>query len=190
MARVTKAPDVRKQELLDIGFELYMQHGMSGLNIKDVVGRAGVATGLFYYYFKSKEDFADQALNNFIVKSLAGMEEMLEDPETEVLQKIESTLSVFWAYAEKMQPYKGEAAYHTPQHYTLTNKLLQQMHGAVLQVVEQGAAAGVLHAPDPALSAGYILYGLSSVFSEQVQVSASTKEEVNKLVFTTLGIEI
>ena len=60
MKRISKEPDVRRQELMDIGFELYMKNGMKGFGIKDVVNHAGVATGLFYYYFKSKENFVDE----------------------------------------------------------------------------------------------------------------------------------
>ena len=41
---------------------------MKGFGIKDVVNHAGVATGLFYYYFKSKENFVDEVLNDCIVK--------------------------------------------------------------------------------------------------------------------------
>ncbi|MGQ0515987.1 ROK family protein, partial [Bacillus sp. D-CC] len=52
------------------GDELYMKNGMKGFGIKDVVNHAGVATGLFYYYFKSKENFVDEVLNDFIVKNM------------------------------------------------------------------------------------------------------------------------
>ncbi|MBJ3793217.1 TetR/AcrR family transcriptional regulator, partial [Bacillus sp. OA1] len=66
MKRISKEPDIRRQELMDIGFELYIKNGIGGFSIKDVVNHAGVATGLFYYYFKSKENFVDELLNDFI----------------------------------------------------------------------------------------------------------------------------
>ncbi len=34
MKRISKEPDIRRQELMDIGFELYMKNGMKGFGIK------------------------------------------------------------------------------------------------------------------------------------------------------------
>ena len=47
MKRISKEPDVRRQELMDIGFELYMKNGMKGFGIKDVVNHAGVERAYF-----------------------------------------------------------------------------------------------------------------------------------------------
>ena len=91
MSRIMKKPDDRRRELLNIGFDLYMEKGMEGLNIKEVVDRANVATGLFYYYFKSKEEFVEEALNNFIVQNLEPAWEILESEQT-ALEKLDAVL--------------------------------------------------------------------------------------------------
>lgn len=61
---------------MDIGFELYMKNGMKGFGIKDVVNYVGVVMGLFYYYFKFKENFVDEVLNDCIVKNMELIEEI------------------------------------------------------------------------------------------------------------------
>ena len=63
MSRIVKKPDIRRQELLDIGIKLFFEAGGKGVSIQEVVKQAEVATGLFYYYFKSKDEFLDEALN-------------------------------------------------------------------------------------------------------------------------------
>lgn len=98
MKRISKEPDIRRQELMDIGFELYMKNGMGGFSIKDVVSRAGVATGLFYYYFKSKEDFVDETLNSFIVKNMELIEEILISNERSVMQKMKDSRYILDIY--------------------------------------------------------------------------------------------
>ena len=60
MARTVKKPDIRRQELLDIGIKLFFEVGEKGISIQQVVKQADVAIGLFYYYFKSKEEFLDE----------------------------------------------------------------------------------------------------------------------------------
>lgn len=70
MSRIVKQPDIRKQELLDIGAQLYFEAGEKGISIQQVVKQCGVATGLFYYYFKSKDAFLDEALNCYIDKEI------------------------------------------------------------------------------------------------------------------------
>ena len=61
MTRTVKKPDIRRQELLDIGVKLFFEAGKKEISIQEVVKQANVATGLFYYYFKSKNDFIDEA---------------------------------------------------------------------------------------------------------------------------------
>ncbi|MED2516299.1 TetR/AcrR family transcriptional regulator, partial [Bacillus thuringiensis] len=34
MKRISKEPDIRRQELMDIGFELYIKNGIGGFSIK------------------------------------------------------------------------------------------------------------------------------------------------------------
>lgn len=189
MARISKAPDIRRQELIDIGFRLYMKNGMAGLSIKDIVEQAGVATGLFYYYFKSKEIFVDEALNNFIIKNMGTIQGILSSDNLTISQKAQNALNTFWTYSEQIAPYKSAEAFQTEQHYALTNKLLEQMQPVLQKVVEDGVNAGVFHSENPPLTAGYILYGLSSILNTQINISSKTKNEMSRLVFTTLGVD-
>jgi AcrR family transcriptional regulator len=53
--RITKDPDVRREELLDIALDLCRLHGFDALRVEQVVQRAGVAKGTFYHYFASKD---------------------------------------------------------------------------------------------------------------------------------------
>jgi AcrR family transcriptional regulator len=46
----------RKQQLLDAAEELFATHGYASTRIVDICAAAGVAKGLFYWYFPTKED--------------------------------------------------------------------------------------------------------------------------------------
>ena len=55
MKRISKAPDVRRQELLDTAMELFAQKGYEETSMGDIARAAGVAQGLCYRYFDSKQ---------------------------------------------------------------------------------------------------------------------------------------
>lgn len=190
MVRITKEADVRRQELLDIGFELYMQNGISGLNIKEIVSKANVATGLFYYYFKSKEEFVEEAINNFLIKRMEGIKGTLNSSELTPVKKVQIALKEFWEYSEIMLPYKDNSIFYTEQHYALTNKLLEQMYPFVLNTIKEGVAENIFHVSDPSLVAGFVLYGLSSVLNSEVEITPMTRKNIAEMVFNNLGISI
>lgn len=53
--RVTKEPEVRKQEILDTALKLFGENGYEKTSITDIAKAIGVAQGLCYRYFPSKE---------------------------------------------------------------------------------------------------------------------------------------
>ncbi|MFD5020368.1 TetR/AcrR family transcriptional regulator [Paenibacillus sp. NPDC058367] len=186
MKRISKEPDLRRQELMDIGFELYMKNGMGGFSIKDVVNHAGVATGLFYYYFKSKEEFVNEILNNFIVKNVEKIQQALNSNELTVMQKMKDSLEIFWTFIEKLAPYKHVSSYQTEQHFQLEKKLYKQIHPLFQQVIEDGMKIGIFHTANASLTSGYILYGLSSIAHSEIDLNLDIKKEIVNLILTTL----
>ena len=53
--RLTAQGQERKQQLLDHAAELFAERGYSETRVADIVRSAGVAKGLFYWYFENKE---------------------------------------------------------------------------------------------------------------------------------------
>ena len=45
-----------RQKLLDIGYRMICEEGIENVGVREISEAAGVTTGTFYYYFKSKED--------------------------------------------------------------------------------------------------------------------------------------
>ena len=187
MSRIMKKPDDRRRELLNIGFDLYMEKGMEGLNIKEVVDRANVATGLFYYYFKSKEEFVEEALNNFIVQNLEPAWEILESEQT-ALEKLDAVLAEFFKFADRVNPYVGDKAYQSKQHYAFINQLLGHMFPVVEQVIAAGNREGAFHVKHTGVTAGYILYGLSGILNVTPKFDSDKNEVIRELVYASLGI--
>ncbi len=71
-ARTTSDKKLKRRRLLDCSLELFNQKGYQGTSIEMITDKAGVSTGTFYLYFKSKVEIY-RLLNfegNEIVKTL------------------------------------------------------------------------------------------------------------------------
>lgn len=186
MTRIVKQPDIRKQELLDIGVRLYFEAGEKGVSIQQVVKQAGVATGLFYYYFSSKDAFLDEALNDYIDKEIQEMEILLVTEDQTALEKLDAVCNAYFAYAEKMAPHRSSRAFHTERHYVLTEKLIARLKKRICTVLLQGQAQQEFNLQDIELTAGFLLHGLTSMFDADTEVSEQRLQHIKQLIYKVL----
>lgn len=63
MARTPQDPQIRINEILDTADHLFFTKGYQATTISDIAKKMGVAQGMLYYYFKSKEDLLEMLLD-------------------------------------------------------------------------------------------------------------------------------
>ena len=79
---MAKTKEERRNEIIETAGKLFEEKGYEQTQVQDIVNEIGVAKGLFYYYFKSKdevmEELADRyadaiidAVNNLIYKDIS-----------------------------------------------------------------------------------------------------------------------
>jgi TetR/AcrR family transcriptional regulator, transcriptional repressor for nem operon len=66
----TKPAEQRRADLLEAGKTLFLSKGVAATSLEDITSRAGVSKGLFYLYFRSKDDLL-QALQDQFSAELA-----------------------------------------------------------------------------------------------------------------------
>lgn len=71
--------ELKKDHLLDAGIKVMATHGYNGTSIQDIVNAADVPKGSFYTYFKSKEDFAIEALEKVTEERMTQNRHLLND---------------------------------------------------------------------------------------------------------------
>jgi len=74
VVRVSKTPDVRRDELLDIALNLCTTVGYDAMAIDQVTRAAGVAKGTFYYHFSSKQDMLTALVARFVDDLFANLD--------------------------------------------------------------------------------------------------------------------
>jgi TetR/AcrR family transcriptional regulator, transcriptional repressor for nem operon len=91
-----------KQRLLEAGLSMLLERGYNHLGIQALLEATGVPKGSFYHHFKSKEDFALQVIDAYMVEVHAGLDACLGDEGCPPLQRVRN---FFEATREK---YRGE----------------------------------------------------------------------------------
>jgi AcrR family transcriptional regulator len=85
--RLTNQGQERRRQLLDAAAELFSERGYQETRVMDICKAAGVAKGLFYWYFESKEEVFRQ-LNADLRTRLRKEQAAAMDPEADPLVKI------------------------------------------------------------------------------------------------------
>ncbi|WP_191907184.1 TetR/AcrR family transcriptional regulator [Erwinia billingiae] len=75
-----KAANVR-QHIIDVARTLITHKGYSAVGLAEIVKTAGIPKGSFYYYFQSKEEFAEALLEHYFSNYLVQVDEQLRGSE-------------------------------------------------------------------------------------------------------------
>lgn len=66
-----------RQHILATGQEIITGKGFSAVGLNEILAAAGVPKGSFYHYFKSKEQFGEALLENYVGDYLAELDALL-----------------------------------------------------------------------------------------------------------------
>ena len=159
MKRVVKDPEVRKNELIDVATELFMKKGYEETSISDIVKKAKVAQGTFYYYFESKEQIIDAIVEKFQNEILDLAEKLVDDKKLNSIEKflkilqfkmkISSGGKKFWKYVLSENS--------TILHIKFEKNLLPKFSKPLSRIIEQGVKEGFFDCKYPDFAALYIL---------------------------------
>lgn len=95
------ATDV-KEQLLEKGMAMLLRHGYHDLGIAALLEVTNTPKGSFYHYFKSKEDFALQAIERYMAEADQGLDACLGDESRPPLARVRR----FFELTE--EKYRGE----------------------------------------------------------------------------------
>jgi TetR/AcrR family transcriptional repressor of nem operon len=103
--------ELTRSRILDVATELILERGFSGTTIDDVIARAGLTKGAFFYHFDSKDALARAAIDRFaaadhahLEAALAAAEAASADPYEQVLHLVRAFESEF---AKLTKPHPG-----------------------------------------------------------------------------------
>lgn len=58
--------EIRKKELIKIAYNLFITKGYENTSVDEIIAKAGIAKGTYYYHFESKEQMLEEVINMMI----------------------------------------------------------------------------------------------------------------------------
>lgn len=94
--RISKAPGERRAELIAAARYLFDKDGVETTRISDIVGRVGVAQGVFYYYFRSKDEIVAVVAEEVIAELETAIQEVMENQEWDFFKKLAMMIELYF----------------------------------------------------------------------------------------------
>lgn len=197
--RVVKSSDVRIAELTVAAEELFLGKGYEQTSVSDITARAGVAKGLFYHYFRSKDEVLDAIAARY-VSELTGL--FTDIAETNELDAIAKVRRVFTTILDDFGIADGGIARlaalfdrgrHSAVHGRLATAFTAQVAAPLAAIVRQGVREGLFSTDHPEFVTRTLLtWGLSLHYAVELPLDPTvapdtTGRAVEDLIERLLG---
>lgn len=156
----------RKQQLIDAAAELFAANGYAATRIQDICRRAGVAKGLFYWYFPTKQDlFAElvRTMRQRLRKAQAAAMDPSADAVTRLRQGSEASVRFHVEHAGYFSLLDVELA--DAAHARVLREGAEVHLRDVLSLVREAQAAGLVDPGEPAVALAHGVLGAVSSFT-------------------------
>ena len=165
MPRTVKDPEERKAELLDTAMRLFAEKGYDNVSVRSVAREAGIAPGLAYHYFDSKQRLFDAAIGHYAERCSEGMRAALDDGALSLDEKIEGAIAAATEHAAFPHGSRLHAEGNGTLHDRLSLGICEAVRPHMQAALELDAARRGAPAGDAALLASMMVYacvGLAS----------------------------
>jgi AcrR family transcriptional regulator len=160
MARTPQDPQIRITEILDAAEYLFSSKGYLGTTISDIAKKMGVAQGMLYYYFKSKEEILESLVIRQSSSFLAEIKKIAYSDSLIPPRKIELMISTLLQGVQ----YKGGLyldLLHDEQLLQVRYKISRHsnlfLSPWILKVIDEGNEKQYFHVSHPQTVLDFIL---------------------------------
>jgi TetR/AcrR family transcriptional regulator, fatty acid metabolism regulator protein len=154
------ASEDKRKRILDAAIRVFAEHGYHGSRVGDIAEDAGVAHGLLYHYFASKDDVLKTIfVENWgqLLKRFKAVEET-DEPAEEKLAGIAKILLRTWRNDPALVTVMVREVARS-QHIQGQVVEVGEAFAIIQRVIEEGQAAGSLRSDVDARTASWVIYG-------------------------------
>lgn len=146
MTRTVKEPEERRRELLACAMRLFAEQGYDNVSVRAVARAAGVAPGLAYHYFDSKQSLFSAAIEDYARRCAERVCEVLDERGPSLDEKLGRALEAGAAHGG--YPYadffhaEGAGALHDRLSLAMCEAVRPHLRAALeLDAAERGVPA-------------------------------------------------
>ena len=169
MNRSTQLSDseIRRNEFVDAAERLFQQNGIVDTTISSIVKEMDVAKGLFYYYFKSKDDVIDAISEKYnqVFREMLNAAMDQESYESRLRQFVHNSVISFRDLNNKLQG-KGGTVDLTALSSRSIEEAKQEAIKALTELLEEGNDIGELTITHARYYANILVSGIVELISQ------------------------
>ena len=154
------APEERRRRILEAAVRVFARKGFHASRVGDIAEEAGVAHGLLYHYFDSKDELLETIFHDTWTELLAAMQDVEESgaPAREQLRGVAAILLRSWRRDPDLVRVLVREVARSPQ---LQEQLAEvgEAFAAIQRMIERGQADGDFRADLDARLASFVFYG-------------------------------
>jgi len=153
-------PEEKRRQILQAAVRVFARKGFHTSRVGDIAEEAGVAHGLLYHYFDSKDELLETIFHDTWTELLAAMQDVEESgaPAREQLRGVAAILLRSWRGDPDLVRVLVREVARSPQ---LQEQLAEvgEAFAAIQRMIERGQADGDFRADLDARLASFVFYG-------------------------------
>lgn len=164
--RISKPREERRQEIVETARELFIAQGIDNTPVSQIVKTVGVAQGLFYYYFKSKDEIITAVADHIMDSIERSINSSLERKDMAFNQRITMVVDMFLDSFGILDASTGNVTnlVYTSQLYDIIKARLTSTTADVINaLMAEGTSSGALKIRHPELMVTLIIQGLAEL---------------------------
>ena len=181
-------PEDKRQLILDAAVRVFARKGYHTSRVGDIAEEAGVAHGLLYHYFKSKDELLETIFSNtwtLMLEAISGVES-LDEPARETLRKVSAIVLRAWRDTPDIVRVLVREVTRSP-HLQQEIGETEQAFAALERVIRKGQQAGEFRDDIEPRFASFIFYGaLEEILTGWVMGQLPDTEEDVRLAERTV----
>ncbi len=179
--RISKDPEVRKEELIDAAEALFEEKGYDDTAVSDIVRKVGVAQGTFYLYFRSKDEVLEASANRLADEYLVRLRTIKDDPDIDALEKLVAMTkaSISLPAGRERTTVLIHDEKYAPLHSRIEKMMVPQLIDIMADIIAQGNREGLFDV-EHHREAGIAILGISHFIGESTASSSKgwTMDEI------------
>ncbi len=137
--------ELRKKELTQIAYELFLTKGYENTSVDEIISKAGIAKGTYYYYFESKEQTLEEVINMIVYKCVLKAKQVL-DTDLPIEQKF---LNVILSLRVSPEEIEFQNVIHIPEniilHKKINDRIIKEAVPLLAKIVEEEIELGLFN---------------------------------------------
>ena len=164
---MAKTKEERRNEIIETAGKLFEEKGYEQTQVQDIVNEIGEAKGLFYYYFKSKDEVMEELADRYADAIIDAVNKLI-DEDISTFDKINRIFQIFIDSAEKKSGiFMGILNVKNGiTHERIFFNVGKKMVPLVTELILSGNDNGECNCSDPKFITEFLVSGLFNIMNQ------------------------